>query len=205
MAKPTEEEFIASIREYKIPILVLDQKWHHLFLDTGKPESIQSLEKEVDALLQRQGALTAEIKDLKVAKGKVMNSVIATMDETDADTSKKNGEQNMRLINEINEKIEADEDELLDLPNLLKDANEKLMMRTMDLMYDRLHKNGADVAVIKEWIANMRVELKKNIIRKQNMETKNQEIYGYMHDIFGAKVLDLFDVQNSVDKEEGNL
>ena len=51
----------------------------------------------------------------------------------------------------------------------------------------------------------MRVELKKNIIRKQNMETKNQEIYGYMHDIFGAKVLDLFDVQNSVDKEEGNL
>ena len=205
MAKPTEEEFIASIREYKIPILVLDQKWHHLFLDTGKPESIQSLEKEVDALLQRQGALTAEIKALKVAKGKVMNSVIATMDETDADTSKKNGEQNMRLINEINEKIEADEDELLDLPNLLKDANEKLMMRTMDLMYDRLHKNGADVAVIKEWIANMRVELKKNIIRKQNMETKNQEIYGYMHDIFGAKVLDLFDVQNSVDKEEGNL
>ena len=41
----------------------------------------------------------------------------------------------------------------------------------------------------------MRIDLKKNIIRKQNRDINNREIYAYMHDIFGPDVLDLFDVQ----------
>jgi hypothetical protein len=38
------------------------------------------------------------------------------------------------------------------------------------------------------------VELKRNIIRKQNREINNKEIYSYMHDIFGKDVITLFDV-----------
>ena len=44
---------------------------------------------------------------------------------------------------------------------------------------------------IDDWIANIRVELKKNVIRKQNRDINNREIYSYLHDIFGAEVLDL--------------
>ena len=48
---------------------------------------------------------------------------------------------------------------------------------------------------IDDWIANIRVELKKNVIRKQNRDINNREIYSYLHDIFGAEVLDLFDIE----------
>ena len=41
----------------------------------------------------------------------------------------------------------------------------------------------------------MRVELKKNVVRKQEMEVANQEIYSFMHDIFGSDVIDLFDMK----------
>ena len=41
----------------------------------------------------------------------------------------------------------------------------------------------------------VRIDLKKNIIRKQNRTINNKEIYSYLHDIFGAEVLDLFDIQ----------
>ena len=39
------------------------------------------------------------------------------------------------------------------------------------------------------------MELKKNIIRKQNRDINNKEIYSYLHDIFGMEVLNLFDIQ----------
>ena len=41
----------------------------------------------------------------------------------------------------------------------------------------------------------MRIDLKKNIIKKQNRDINNREIYAYLHDICGPQVLDLFDVE----------
>lgn len=47
---------------------------------------------------------------------------------------------------------------------------------------------------IDAWINQVRVDLKKNIIRKQNRDINNREIYAYLHDIFGPSTLDLFDI-----------
>ena len=33
------------------------------------------------------------------------------------------------------------------------------------------------------------------MIRKQEMEQRNHAIYSYMHDVFGAEVIDIFDMQ----------
>ena len=46
----------------------------------------------------------------------------------------------------------------------------------------------------KKSIIKILLELKKKLIEKQRMEQKNQEIYKYMHDIFGGDVVDLFDL-----------
>ena len=40
------------------------------------------------------------------------------------------------------------------------------------------------------------MELKKNIIRKQNREINNKEIYAYMHDIFGKDIINLLMCRN---------
>jgi hypothetical protein len=77
---------------------------------------------------------------------------------------------------------------------LIQEKNHELMMLTMTFSYDKLRTNESDIQSISEWIQKIRVELKRNIIRKQNREINNKEIYSYMHDIFGKDVITLFDV-----------
>ena len=41
----------------------------------------------------------------------------------------------------------------------------------------------------------MRIDLKKNVVRKQQKEVYNQNLYTYMHDIFGPEVIEIFDMK----------
>jgi hypothetical protein len=55
-----------------------------------------------------------------------------------------------------------------------------------------LKDNNADIERYQDLIKNMRIELKKDIIKKQDKEIMNREMYSYMHDIFGADVIRSF-------------
>ncbi|MBQ1609108.1 MAG: hypothetical protein IJK17_02535 [Lachnospiraceae bacterium] len=191
--------FKAALKSVKVPVLVLDQKWHRLFAISGKPESVKEKEVELNELLQLQGKLNQEIKDLKAVKNKLMQGIVVNMDgangaDASADHAKKL-DDNKRLIEETNERLAADEDQLLDIPRSIKEVNEELMMLTMSFCYEKLRINANEIQEISDWITNVRVELKKNIIKKQNREINNKEIYSYMHDIFGRDVINLFDVK----------
>ena len=50
----------------------------------------------------------------------------------------------------------------------------------------------------------MRIDLKKNIIKKQNREINSKEIYSYMHDIFGAQIIDIFDLKQEEQETDSN-
>ena len=186
-----DKAFLEALQHSKIPVLVLDQKWHRLFAISGKPQDVKDLEVEENELLARQGKLNTELKELKQLKTTLMKNIVEKMDASGA-----NDEMNedKRLIDETNEKIAADEDELLDLPKMIKEKNDELMMATMRFSYDKLRTNTEEINQISDWIRQFRIELKKNIIRKQNREINNREIYSYMHDVFGKDVLNLFDV-----------
>lgn len=205
----TEEEFKEALHEKKIPILVLDQKWHRLFAIHGKTDEIKETEQELDGLLARQGKLNSDVKDLKKLKANLMNNIMENMDESASDSDAKQREKKLeedkRLIEEINEKIEMAEDELLDLPNLIKEINEELMLLSMDYFYSKLRVNQQEAKEIEDWITQVRIDLKKNIIKKQNREINNREIYAYLHDILGNEVIDIFDIQYDdpmLDKKE---
>lgn len=196
-----EDSFKSALKASKVPILVLDQKWHRLFALNGKPEEIKTLESELNELLARQGKLTTEIKELKKLKNRLMQGIVANMNATADGRLEKadNLDQNKKLIEETNERIAAEEDELLDLPPLIKEKNEELMLETMKFTYEKLRTNTNEVNDIAKWIAQVRIDLKTNIIKKQNREINNREIYAYMHDIFGKDVLDIFDIKNGVE------
>ena len=70
--KNTDPRFMRIAQSKDIPILVLDQKWHHLFSADGKPKEIQRLEKKVNKHLARQGRLNQDMKDLKGLKDKLI-------------------------------------------------------------------------------------------------------------------------------------
>lgn len=192
----TSDEFKNALENKKLPILVLDNKWHHLFPNKYKAETLKSLEKELNDLMKRQGKLNSELKELKKLKSGLMQEIVEYMEQ-----EKEKLEQNQKLILEINETIEQYEDELKDLPRSIKETNEKLMIESMEACYKELHENEEIIEKIGNWIKQVRIELKKNIIRKQTKEIKNQEIYSYMHDILGPEIIEVFDLKHK-DNEE---
>ena len=99
-------------------------------------------------------------------------------------------------------KIDEKEDTLLDIPKQINDVNRELMLLSMDYFYGKLRVNQEQAKEIEDWINQVRIDLKKNIIRKQNREINNREIYSYLHDIFGHDVIELFDVAH--DEMTGN-
>lgn len=191
------QAFTEALAKTKIPILVLDQKWHRLFALDGKPERVVELESQLKEILERQGRLNQELKELKKVKSSLMQNIVEHMDAADDEKQhNRQMDENKRLIEEVKDKIAANEDALLDIPKEIQTCNDALMMETMTFCYDRLRTNYKEAEEIAEWIKKVRVELKKNIIRKQNREINNKEIYAYMHDIFGKDIINLFDVRN---------
>lgn len=194
MGKTTEEKYLEALKDKRIPAVTLDQKWHLLFTKIEKTKRITEKEKELNELLRLQGKCNTQTQSIRKLKKKMMEEIVSLMNKQDAASIKKT-EENKRLIAECNEKMEQYRDELLDLPARIDEVNKELLIETMRICYLTMHGNEKDIAQLTEWITNVRVELKKNVVRKQEMETENQEIYSFMHDIFGSDVIDLFDMK----------
>lgn len=191
------QDFKSALIGKTVPLLVLDQKWHRLFAVHGKTEEIKELESKLNNLLAEQGRLNNRQKELKKLKGRLLDEIVQGMDDKD-----KKLEENKRLVDEINEKLEACEDELMDIPHQIRETNDELMLLSMDYFYEKIRVNQTESVEIEEWINQVRVDLKKNIIRKQNRDINNREIYAYLHDIFGAEVINIFDIKYDEDKKE---
>lgn len=203
----SEDKFAKVIKTKKIPVLTLDNKWYQLFTQTGITKEIQQLEKQLNELLKKQGKMTTELKDLKKIKNNLMSEIMESSEAIEKGAVDKKTEKklddNKRLINEINEKMEKNEDDLYDIPKQIDTVNQELMLKTMAVCYTKLHSNSDSIEEIARWIKNVRIELKKNIIRKQEQEQNNLELYAYMHDIFGAEVMEMFDMKyNPLQKKE---
>lgn len=195
----SDEKFNNAIQKARIPILILDNKWHRIFGKVNPTEEIVQLEKELSDLLKRQGKLHNEMKELKKIKSNLMNEIVENMDSIDVtvndEAADKKRSDNKRLINDVNDRMAANEDELMELPKMLDSVNKKLMLSTMQMCYERLQSNTEKIEEIAEWIKDIRIELKKNVVKKQDMEIYNAELYSYMHDIFGPDVMELFDMK----------
>lgn len=198
------DEFRKALEHKKLPLLVLDQKWHRLFAIHGKTDEIRNAETELNNLLARQGKLNSDLKDYKKVKNQLMDEIVQNMEGYDGNASDKEKvrDKDKRMIDELNERIDAAEAELLELPQKMKQVNENLMILSMEYFYAKIKINTQESKEIEEWINQVRIDLKKNIIKKQNRDINNREIYAYLHDICGPQVLDLFDVEMEASDKE---
>ena len=143
-----EQGFLAALKGVKVPILVLDQKWHRLFAVSGKPKEIIENEAALKALLAEQGKLTTELKEYKKVKSNLMHGIVQNMEGVDSTThteEAQNLNDNRRLMEESKKKIEEIEDRLLELPKQIKIVNEKLMLDTMSFCYEKLRTNSKEI------------------------------------------------------------
>lgn len=198
--KEKKIDFNKVVKNKKLPILTLDVRWHELFPDHEKSAIIRELEQTLNNLLKRQGKLVNDIKDMKKLKSSLIKDIMENMDigtdQIGKAKDKKLG-KNKQYINELNEKINASMDELSEIPFRIKEVNEELMVESMDICYNRITYNQKEVQKIAAWITEVREELKHKILLKQDMEITNTSIYTYMHDLFGAELMEIFDIEHS--------
>ena len=190
-----DNAFASAITGKRLPILTLDHKWHQLFTQVNVTPEIKEGEEKLNALLKRQGKINTETKEIKKIKTRLMDEIVAMMDEQDSPATIKKSEENKRLIEECNDKLAEYSDEMLDLPREIDAVNKELMLATMEVCYRDIKSNAVELEEISKWINNMRIELKKNVVRKEEMQRRNNDLYVYMHDIFGADVIELFDMK----------
>ena len=188
----TDEVFKPALTGKRLPIISLDNKWYKLMAGIERTPEMLALEEELKNLLKRQGKINTDTKELRAKKAKLMEEIVGVMDE---EGGKQKQESYSAQINAINTQIEEYQDELLDLPREIDRVNSELMLRTMEICYEIIQENTDKINEIATWIANIRIELKKNVVRKQEAELKNQQMYSYMHDIFGAEVINIFDMK----------
>lgn len=200
-----KELFVSALQDKKIPVLTLDNKWYRLLGELER-ETVKEWEEQLNILLKRQGKLNTEVKDIKKLKKKLMQEIVSMMDDSSQSAGvKKKIDDNKRLIEECNEKIDSYKDELLDLPREIEKINFKLMLMTMEYCYDEMQENTRAINDTAKWVTQIRIELKKRLIHKQEMEQKNHEIYSYMHDIFGADVVNLFDMKYNPEEQRPKI
>lgn len=200
MAK--DDRFEKALLGKNVPTLTLDNKWHKLMGEVGKTKEMEKLEARLNELVKQQGKINTELKDLKKIKNNLMDEIVSNMDGADGNVdpkAKKKLEDNKRLINEINEKVDKYNDDMLDIPKEMAEVNTELMLLTMKESYDLIRQNTKDIEEIGGWIKSMRMELKRNILRKQHMELVNVQLYSFMQGIFGPDVLDLFDIDYDIE------
>lgn len=197
----SDEVYKPAITGKKIPILTLDHKWHRLFTQIDSNSEIKKLEEELNELLKRQGKVNTETKDIKKLKAKLMEDMRTSSMEGEG-SNEAIIEENKKLIDECNQKLDSYQDEILELPPKINEVNSKLMLATMEVCYNDIKEGTEEINEISEWIESVRVELKKKAIRKQEKQQRIQDLYSYMHDIFGADVIEIFDMKYNPDENK---
>ena len=139
-----DDRYVQAIDGKKIPILTLDQKWHRLFTQTGVSAEIKRKEEKVNELLKKQGGLQTRQKDIKRLKNKLMQEVLSSM-EGEEKPKGRSREENGKLIEECNEKLEEGGAALLEVEKKLEKENRELMVLSMEVCYDLMQENGEQI------------------------------------------------------------
>lgn len=189
-----------KLSKRNVPILILDERYNIVMPDKDKTPQIRKLEAKVNALLKKQGKVTNDIKEVKKIKSRLLQEVMDNMDGDGSEPArqKKMG-KTQKLIQEAKTKLDELENSELLIPKELENANRALLFEFIQVCYGRMNANRDDIELLDKWINEMRVELKKRLVIKQEKETKNSNIYAYMHDLLGPDLIQMFDEADSAD------
>lgn len=193
-----EEVYEAVLRDKKISLLILDNNWHKLFSQTDTTQRVLVQEGKLNDLLKRQGKINNETAKIKKLKKRLMDEIISlaySRSQSNESSTDKKLDEIKRLIADCNNKLEKNQEELLNIADEITKTNYQLMITTMDVCYETLHGNTVEIDKIDKWIAKIKEELKQQIFLKRTKEKKIRDLYNYMHAIFGVEVMNIFDLK----------
>ena len=195
---------VQLLRRNKAPILTLDEHWHRLFTEEDKTDRLKRLEMEVNNLLKKQGKANTDLQDVKKVKARLMQNIMENMEDLSGEVERareKRLSKSQKLIREANDKIAQLEYDVEELPNKLTDANRELLEESIQLCYKRINRNKEEIDEMADWIQQIRLELKRKLVRKQEMEEETAKIYTNLHDMLGPELIEYFDSEYGRDGE----
>lgn len=184
-------------------LLTLDVKWHELFKNK-KPIKVQILEKELNNLLKRQGTLNTELKEYQALKKKMMDEIVQNMGGTYDDNDKKARkklDRNRNYIEQINKKLGDYEKELETIPDKILEKNKQLVSVTMNHFYLTMLKRKERANELEDTVVELKEKIQKAILERDEAKEYYQQLYGYIHDVVGASIIEQYDKYYIGDKK----
>ena len=137
-----------------------------------------------------------ELKGIKRYKSQLMQEIVDNMEVDETPTGQIKGkklQKNQKMILDMNEKLKATEESLEQIPIEIEELNEVLVAESSRICYEKMRQNQENVQQLEQEINNLRVLLKQKIIQKQDEQAESIEIYSYMHNMFGAGIMEFMD------------
>lgn len=185
------------VQHVKIPVLTLDERFNELFADLVKQPGTREIIKRLNSLMKEQGGVVNRVKELKVLKKRLMTNIVDNMNEVEdkeADQLRgKKQDANKRLINDINIELDESKDRLLALPYEIMDSNRKLLLESLVYSYEIINENTLKSKALDEDITRLQAEIEEKVNEKIALDNQTSLLYGYMHDMVGADMLEKMD------------
>ena len=169
--------------------MTLDIKWQSIFNTNEKSARISKLEKKINDVMKSRGRINTDKTDLKKMKKRLMNEIMENMDSPENSRASKKVLKSKELIEEINDKLILLEDEELDIPDKLAEANAELAFESMREIFDKYEENAEDIRSLEEWIRETRIELKKRLILLEMKKEENEKMDKYLSDTLDSDII----------------
>jgi len=198
LKKPTKTVMFDRkvLRKNDISILILDERYNSMFSSVPKTPQIAASEEKLKELLKEEARLHAEAKEIACLKKKYMDTIIRLTPEVFEhcnDEAKKEMQLCEKEIKRINERMAKIEQELEEIPTLIRQANLDLLELVVNVVYFKIRSGQKRVEELEKLIEETKNRLKEYIDEKEALSQENTDAYSYFHDLLGAEELQRLD------------
>ena len=184
-----------GLKEQKMPIVTLDHSWHQLITEIKTPQ-IQDLEKELTALLKKQGGLNTDYIEYTRMKKDMLDTILNLTHEAfelKSEEAIKKIEDQQKMILKINEKLEKIEEGLDTVPQRIQEINGLLLEQSVKLAYHHMNEYREQSQELDEEIQAIRKNLLDKTEDKKTYDQKAEQLYQYLHQLLGADFIEKLD------------
>lgn len=184
------------LRVNDISILILDERWNHLFDRIQKTREIKRYEEVLRRQIKDETRLTDEARQIPALKKKQMGRIIELTEEA-FDKNNQQAKYEMELcqkeIRRLNKRAEDIEEELYKLSEEIKKTNINLLEHTVNVVYFKMKNDQKRLAVLEKLIKETKEKLESYVNEKESLLEDYSDIYSYFHDLLGVEELEKLD------------
>lgn len=178
-----------------IPLLIENEIWVRKFNDV-KDKEIMNLKTELKTLVDESREIKNQLLTKKKEK-KMLIKKILTLSEKINNNELTEGidllENYKNELNSLNEEVEELIFKSETIPSQVRKTNLNLLTETIKHAYIDIIDTEKKLDQIDTELKELRKRLKEIIVEKYDYEENRNEIYQFMHDVLGAKVVDKLD------------